>query len=122
MRFPMVEARVSLVQPGKDGWPVQGQWCYDDYLRLPDDGTRYEIIEGVLYGVNAPGYDHQHAVGEVAFQLRLFVKQHHAGVVVEAPFEVHLSDNTRPVQPDILFIRTENQPSAAAAFLRVCPT
>jgi hypothetical protein len=30
-------------------WPRQGHWTYEDYLRLPDDGTRYEIIHGVLY-------------------------------------------------------------------------
>ena len=39
--------------------PVQetkapGQWSYEDYLALPDDGRRYEIIEGVLYVGNAP--------------------------------------------------------------------
>lgn len=22
-------------------WPAQGQWTYEDYLRLPDDGRRY---------------------------------------------------------------------------------
>jgi hypothetical protein len=33
--------------------PVQGEWTYDDYLQLPDDGRRYEIIEGVLYVTNA---------------------------------------------------------------------
>jgi Uma2 family endonuclease len=24
-------------------------WTYEDLLRLPDDGKRYEIIEGTLY-------------------------------------------------------------------------
>lgn len=23
------------------GWPAQGSWTYEDYLRLPDDGRRY---------------------------------------------------------------------------------
>ena len=27
-------------------WPKQGEWTYDDYKRLPDDGWRYEVIEG----------------------------------------------------------------------------
>ena len=29
----------------KDGydWPAQGEWTYEDYLRLPDDGNRYEV-------------------------------------------------------------------------------
>lgn len=116
-----VERTESTVVPGENGWPAQGQWRYEDYLRLPDDGTRYEIIEGVLYVVNAPGYDHQYAVGEIAFQLRLFVKQHGAGVIIEAPFEVHLAEDTRPVQPDILFIRAENQPASGTSFFDGVP-
>lgn len=96
---------------GQPGWPQQGQWTYADYLRLPDDGRRYEIIEGVLYVANAPSYEHQYTVGEVAFALRLFVKQHQSGVILEAPFEVHLAAKTKPVQPDVLFIGTENQPA-----------
>lgn len=117
----IVEHTESPVVPGENGWPMQGQWRYEDYLRLPDDGRRYEIIRGVLYVVNAPGYDHQYAVGEIAFQLRLFVKQHGAGVIIEAPFEVHLAEDTRPVQPDILFIRTENQPAAGTSFFDGVP-
>jgi Uma2 family endonuclease len=42
----------------------------------------------------------------------LFVKQHQSGVILEAPFEVHLAENTKPVQPDILFIPAGQQPSA----------
>lgn len=26
-------------------WPQQGEWTYEDYLNLPEDGRRYEIIE-----------------------------------------------------------------------------
>jgi hypothetical protein len=33
---------------GQD-WPIQGEWTYEDYLRLPDDGRRYEVIRGFLY-------------------------------------------------------------------------
>ena len=27
--------------------PPQGEWTYDDWLKLPDDGYRYEVIDGV---------------------------------------------------------------------------
>jgi hypothetical protein len=31
-------------------WPPElGEWTYADWLKLPDDGYRYEIIDGVLY-------------------------------------------------------------------------
>jgi len=55
-------------------WPVQGLWTYDDYLNLPDDGKRYEIIEGVLYVTNAPGFDHQFAVQQMAVALELWLR------------------------------------------------
>jgi hypothetical protein len=29
--------------------PGQGQWTYSHYAALPDDGQRYEILDGVLY-------------------------------------------------------------------------
>jgi Uma2 family endonuclease len=106
-------AQPSAASPiGQPGWPPQGQWTYADYLRLPDDGKRYEIIKGVLYVANAPSYEHQYAVGEIAFALRLFIKQHQSGVILAAPFEVHLAENTKPVQPDILFIPADQQPPA----------
>ena len=47
--------------PADQTWPVQGQWTYEDFLRLPDDGIRYEIIDGVLYMTNAPDPEHQYA-------------------------------------------------------------
>src|SRR6185436_19573018 len=45
-------------------WPAQGRWTYEDYLRLPDDGNRYEVIRGVLYVTAAPFVRHQLVVGE----------------------------------------------------------
>jgi Uma2 family endonuclease len=32
---------------------------YDDYLALPDDGKRYEIIDGELFMTPAPSTRHQ---------------------------------------------------------------
>lgn len=94
----------------QNGWPLRGQWRYDDYLRLPDDGKRYEIIEGVLYVANAPSIEHQYSVSEVLFNLKLFVREHRLGQVLTAPIEVHLAEDTKPVQPDILFVKTEQMP------------
>jgi Uma2 family endonuclease len=90
-------------------WPVQGQWTYKDYLQLPNDGKRYEIIHGVLYVANAPSFAHQFAVGEIFAELRHFVKAQQLGQVLVAPFEVHLSEKTRPVQPDV--VQSEKWPT-----------
>lgn len=39
--------------------PPQGQWTYAHWENLPDDGNRYEIIDGVLYMTTAPSLFHQ---------------------------------------------------------------
>ena len=42
--------------------PSQGQWTYAAYAALPDDGHRYEIIDGVLYMSTSPSYEHMRVV------------------------------------------------------------
>ncbi len=93
-------------------WPAQGQWTWDDYLRLPDDGQRYEIIEGALYVSPAPSFDHQFSVTELLAELRNFVKARQLGLVLVAPFDVRLPGVADPVQPDLVFFRTGNEPRA----------
>jgi Uma2 family endonuclease len=39
--------------------PPQGHWTYADWETLPDDGNRYEVIDGVLYMTTAPSTFHQ---------------------------------------------------------------
>lgn len=117
----MISPATAEVVPGRNGWPVQGQWRYADYLRLPDNGKRYEIINGVLYVANAPGFDHQFAVTKLTSRLDLFVSERKLGVILNAPFEVHLTETSRPVQPDLLFIRSERQPKPGAQLFEGAP-
>jgi Uma2 family endonuclease len=35
-----------------------GTWTYEDLVSLPDDGKRYEIIEGDLYEMPSPNLWH----------------------------------------------------------------
>ncbi len=121
MSTPTAGQALHAVLPGENGWPAQGQWRYDDYLQLPDDGNRYEIIEGVLYVANAPSIEHQYIVLKISGRLDLFVTEKKLGMVLTAPIEVHLSETTKPVQPDVLFIRTENQPTLGAKFFAGAP-
>jgi Uma2 family endonuclease len=109
------------VLEGEHPWPAQGEWAYDDYLRLPDDGRRYEIIKGVLYVTNAPGYDHQFTVTELVGELRNFVKANKLGVVLTAPFEVHLPGIANPVHPDLFFIAKERQPKPGDKIFKGAP-
>jgi len=111
--LPMVISRGQQPQPltQEREWPPQGEWTYEDYRRLPDDGLRYEIIGGVLHMTPASGFDHQYTVGELFAALRAFVRERRLGLVLVAPFEVHLSDAAPVVQPDLLFIAAGREPS-----------
>ncbi len=112
---PVIPRRLPRLPAREQDWPAQGEWTYEDYKRLPDDGRRYEIIEGVLYVIAAPNFDHQYTVGEIFAALRTYVRERQLGIVISAPFEVHLPDIARPVQPDVLFIATERAPRSGAA-------
>jgi Uma2 family endonuclease len=112
----------TLTLPATEkSWPDQGEWTYDDYLNLPDDGRIYEIIAGVLYVTNAPDIDHQFTVAELLRQLANHVIEQKRGRVLTAPFEVHLAPQTRPVQPDILFINAARWPEAGAKYFEGAP-
>lgn len=111
----------SAIVPGVNGWPAQGAWTYADYLRLPDDGNRYEIIEGFLYVANAPTPEHQYTVTQLIFYFMQYVNTQRLGVVFTAPIEVHLSETTKPVQPDLVFVTNDKQPKLGASYLEGPP-
>ncbi len=101
--------RTFQSQPVESTWspPVQGQWTYADYKRLPDDGWRYEVIRGELKMSPAPKPRHQLVSLNLALAMVNFVKQGKLGQVLTAPVDVRLGELADPVQPDILFIRQE---------------
>ncbi|HRQ37994.1 MAG TPA: Uma2 family endonuclease [Chloroflexota bacterium] len=117
----MIRQATPAVLPTTESWPAQGNWTYDDYLRLPDDGRRYEIIKGVLYVTNAPAYDHQYAVSQIFFALMQFVKANLLGTILPAPFEIHLPGIARPVLPDIVFIGAARSLPDNARFFEGAP-
>ncbi|MGI8475940.1 MAG: Uma2 family endonuclease [Thermomicrobiales bacterium] len=80
---------------------------FEDYLALPDDGVRYELIFGELMMSPAPGMMHQHVILELASEFLSFVRKHRAGRVFVAPFDVKLSKYS-VVQPDVLVILRNN--------------
>src|SRR6185295_6839866 len=63
-----------------ESWPAQGEWTYEDFLRLPDDGNRYEVIRGFLYVTPPPTPEHQFSSFELSFHLSSFVRENSLGL------------------------------------------
>ncbi len=80
---------------------------YEDYLLLPDDGKRYEIMEGELYMSPSPIPRHQNILRELLRRLDAFVEQNRLGLVFLAPCDVVLSEHN-VVQPDLVFVSRDN--------------
>lgn len=78
------------------------KYTYGDYADMDDD-RRYELIEGELYMVPAPNFQHQTISRDLGVVLWKFVKKNNLGTVLYAPFDVVLSESD-VVQPDIIFV------------------
>ena len=76
---------------------------YEDYVDLPDDGRRYEILDGDLEVSPAPAPKHQAVSGDLFSILHGHVQERGLGSVYYAPIDVLLAD-TSIVQPDLVFI------------------
>jgi Uma2 family endonuclease len=81
---------------------------YEDYVEIPEDGKRHEIIDGEEYVTPAPRTKHQAVVSNLHFFLKAYVRSTGAGVVFDAPTDVVLSE-TDVVQPDLIFISKANK-------------
>jgi Uma2 family endonuclease len=79
-----------------------GTWTYEDLLALPEDGRRYEIIEGELYELPAPSLDHAMILANLVLLLGPLVRSL-GGTFFFAPLDVFFQ-GADPVQPDILAI------------------
>ena len=86
--------------------PPQGCWTVAAWEGLPDDGNRYEILEGVLWMTTAPSAFHQWIVGRCIRLIGIPAEDRGLGAWFTAPIGVILSPHDA-VQPDFLFIRAE---------------
>lgn len=77
-------------------------WTVEDLADFPDDGLRYELLDGALLVSPAPTMPHQDAALSLYALLRSARPPHLK--VLGAPLDVRLSP-TRLVQPDVLVVR-----------------
>jgi Uma2 family endonuclease len=101
------------------GLPPAHSWTLDDLPRLPDDGRRYEIVDGSLHVTPAPAYLHQFYCG---WLYEALVVYRPPGVVTLPGGNVLLpGEPTRLLVPDVLAVRITDfnpagRPLAVPAF------
>jgi len=84
---------------------ASGPFTVADLEGMPDDGRRYELIDGELLVSPAPGFRHQKVVAKLIVALdTVCPKGMH---VLSAPFGVRTSMHTE-LQPDVLVTRDED--------------
>ena len=76
---------------------------YQDYLLLPDDGKRYEILDGELYMTPSPVTRHQLIAFRLSQAIGMYLEAHPIGTGLAAPCDVILSE-TDTVQPDLFVV------------------
>jgi Uma2 family endonuclease len=100
----MTTDELSVVTPAD--WvpgPPQGSWTYDDYAALPDDGNRYEIVNGVLIMAPAPSPEHQSIAVRIAYYMFPHIDLAGIGKLLTAPLDVDLGPKN-VYQPDLVVV------------------
>ncbi len=86
-----------------DRWKIS----YEEFLKLVENSDlRYEYIDGEVYLLSSPAYNHQTAVGEILAAFHNWFKGKKCRPLT-SPFDVTLikgKDNINVVQPDIIVI------------------
>jgi Uma2 family endonuclease len=85
---------------------AQTEWTIEMLDALPDDGQRYEIIDGELFVTPAPLEVHQLVVGHLYSLLKEYLRGSAVGRAIVSPADVRRGDRTRNrVQPDVFVLR-----------------
>ena len=77
-------------------------WTYDEYARLPDDGDRYEVIQGEVCVTPGPRPRHQWVSARLQRLLGDYVEAHGLGVILD---DVDLLFSSGEfLRPDLLWV------------------
>jgi len=82
------------------GMSATRTWTREEVLALPDDGNRYELVDGELLVSPSPRFRHQRAVGELFVLLHRYVAAHNLGGVLFSPADLDLHSG-QLLQPDL---------------------
>jgi Uma2 family endonuclease len=86
-----------------DPRPQASKLTYEDYVTLPNDGRRYEILDGELAVSPSPRMLHQRVLLALGVAIHEWAMSRGLGEVFIAPVDVIL-DRTTVVVPDLVFV------------------
>jgi Uma2 family endonuclease len=99
---------------------AERRWTAQMVRELPDDGNRYEVVDGVLLVTPAPALPHQAVLRELFLALHRYLEPlARQGTVFWSPADISWAPDVL-VQPD-LFVVTPEELSAEWATLRTLP-
>ena len=81
---------------------------YSDYVHIPSDGKRHELLEGDLHVTPAPSPLHQRVSKRLQRMLEAYFEDTGRGEVFNAPIDVILT-NQDVVQPDLVLVTNAEQ-------------
>jgi Uma2 family endonuclease len=96
------------------------RYTYADLLDTPDDGNRYEIIDGELIVSAAPLVAHQWLLYLLSRRFGDHIDRRRLGRVLFAPVDV-LFPSGDTVEPDLIFIRRDRLHIVQAALVKGVP-
>jgi len=94
---------------------------YDDLANTPDDGRRYEILQGELIISGPPDDTHQLILGRVFARLDAAVAKSEFGSVRLGPRDVRITKHNIVV-PDLIAYRTTQRAQATERIFEGAPT
>jgi len=81
-------------------------WCADRWEKLPYDGNRYEVIDGMLYMSTSPSVFHQWIINRLLGLVGLPLQNRDFAYAFTGPIGVFMP-GCDPIQPDFLLVRME---------------
>lgn len=78
-------------------------WTAERVRALPNDGNRYEVIDGELHVTPAPSWEHQRAVLALAYRIRSCLVDHPIAGLYIGPADVEFGVD-RMVEPDLFVV------------------
>jgi Uma2 family endonuclease len=80
----------------------------DELFVMPDDGYRYELVEGELIRMSPAGNEHGRVTVRITSPLFVYVEAHHLGTVYAAETGFVIEENPDTVRaPDVAFVSQE---------------